>query len=98
MEAEGKENRADILNNLIQRVNRIEEMGIICQGGDIMIDTEEAAAIAHVERNTIFTWGQNAYISRYKLGSAVRFGLREFCELITSCRQPSISERKQKNT
>jgi len=94
MEEERKETRADILDRIIKRMDRLEEMGIIGKGGDIMIDVEEAAAIACVAVNTILTWGQNAIIPRYKLNTSVRFGLREFCNWVASCRQPAIGEKK----
>ena len=91
MESERKElPRADVLKQLTERLDRIERS--LPESGDIMIDAYEAAAIAYVESNTIFTWGANGVIPRYKLGGAVRFGLREFCQWVASCRQPSLAE------
>ena len=93
--AEGtKKPRADILNRIFERMDRLEAIGQIGQGGDIMIDAEEAATLAYVDPNTILTWGQNRVIPRYKLGACVRFGLREFSEWIASCHQPAIAEKR----
>ena len=97
METEKKENRADALSRIFERIDRLEKIGVIGQDGDILIDVEEAATLACVEKNTILTWGQNGVIPRYKLRGAVRFGLREFCNWIAGCRQPAISEKKLKN-
>ena len=96
MEAEKKETRADILNRIFERMDKLEAIGIIAEGGDILIDVEEAATLACVAENTILTWGQNAVIPRYKLKGAVRFGLRELCSWIASCRQPSAKKKKEK--
>ena len=60
MEVDRKESRPDVITRLIERVNRLEEMGIVGQDGDIMIDAEEATAIARVELNTIFAWAKRA--------------------------------------
>jgi len=88
--------RVDFLNRIFERMDRLEKMGIIAQtGGDLMIDADEAAAIACVKRETILIWGQNGFITRYKLGESVRFGLREFCEWVASRRQPSLEEKKK---
>jgi len=92
MEAERKETRADVLNRIYERMDRLEAIGIIGEGGDILINVEEAAVLACVEKNTILAWSHNAVIPRYKLQGAVRFGLRDYCNWIASCRQPSIKE------
>ena len=90
------ETRGDLLSNVLFRLGILQSIGVLGPDGDIMIDAREAAAIANVDVNTVFTWGQNAKIARYKLGGAVRFGLREFCGWIESCRQPAI-KKKSKN-
>ena len=95
-EVEKKEPRADVINRIFERIDRLQAIGPLGQEGDIMINVEEAATIACVEPNTILSWGQNAVIPRYKLGAAVRFGLREFCEWVASCRQPAITETRKK--
>jgi len=94
IEAGKKETRADILSRIFERMDRLEAIGVIAEGGDILIDVAEAATLACVAENTILTWGQNAVIPRYKLKGAVRFGLREFCSWIASCRQPSAKEKE----
>ena len=94
MEAEKKETRADVLNKIYERMDRLEAIGIIGKDGDILINVEEAAILACVEKNTILAWSHNAVIPRYKLHGAVRFGLREFCNWIHGCRQPSAKEKE----
>jgi hypothetical protein len=89
------ETRADVLKHILERLDALVSIGVISPAGDIMIDAKEAAAIADVDVMTILTWGQTAKIARYKLGACVRFGLREFCEWVASCRQPSRAEKKQ---
>ena len=91
---ERKESRAEILNHIFERMDRLEAIGLIGQDGDIMIDADEASALAFVDPNTILTWGQNALIPRYKMGACVRFGLREFCSWIASCYQPALTEKR----
>jgi len=93
---EQNKTRADVLKHILDRMDAIVNIGVISPEGDIMIDAKEAAAIANVDIMTIFTWGQTGKIARYKLGSCVRFGLREFCQWVASCRQPSKAEKKLK--
>ena len=89
-----KSTRADLLNVIFERMDRLEKMGIIGQDGDILINVSEAATLACVEYNTVLGWAQDGDISRYKLGGAVRFGLREFSKWIASCHEPAIREKK----
>jgi hypothetical protein len=94
-----KEIRTEMLGHVLERLDRLQKIGVIEPDGDILIDVEEASAIACLDKNTILTWGQNGKIARYKIGGAVRFGLREFCAWIAGCRQPALSEkRKDKGT
>ncbi|MDR1506549.1 MAG: helix-turn-helix domain-containing protein [Treponema sp.] len=86
--------RAAVFTRLVERMDYLAEIGIIGPGEDLMITVEEAAAISCLDVNTIRQYAQNGKIARYKIESSVRFGLREFCEWVSSCRQPSIAERK----
>ncbi|MFP3043072.1 helix-turn-helix domain-containing protein [Treponema primitia] len=88
------ETRSDVMSRILERLDRLSEIGVIAPDGDILIDVKEAAAIACVDKDTILTWGQNGKIPRYKISGCVRFGLREFCNWVSSCRQPSLAERK----
>ncbi|GHV89907.1 hypothetical protein AGMMS50268_04100 [Spirochaetia bacterium] len=86
--------RAEVLKQILFRLDRLTEIGLIGQDGDILISVDEAAAIACLDGNTIREYGQKGKIPRYKMESNVRFGLREFCDWIASCRQPSLKEKK----
>jgi hypothetical protein len=92
-----KENRADIFNGVIERLDHLAEMGVVGPGGDILITAEEAGAIMCLDKDTLLIYGQMGKIPRYKINGAVRFGLREICDWAASCRQPSLAEKKAGN-
>lgn len=88
-----KETRADVFNRILERLDRLAEIGIIGPDGDILIDAEEAAALTCLDKDTLLIYGQQGKLARYKLNGSVRFGLREICNWVASCRQPSLAEK-----
>ncbi|GHU50816.1 hypothetical protein FACS1894200_10530 [Spirochaetia bacterium] len=78
---------------MLERLDRLEGIGIIGDDGDILISVDEAAAISCLDSNTLRGYAAAGKLPRYKIESNVRFGLREFCVWIASYRQDAVVKR-----